>query len=70
MVALRVEAETPPTVVDPPDAPDCGYLLSPIFTLMAPTGRPSVSAATMAMMVRVPVPRSWLPSSTSTEPSG
>ena len=37
---------------------------------MALTGRPKVSAATMAIMVRVAVPRSWVASSTSTEASG
>jgi hypothetical protein len=57
-------------VVDPPDGPDAGKLLSPIFTFTMLMGRPSVSAATMAMIVRVPDPRSWLPSSISTEPSG
>ena len=67
---LRVDDETPPTVVDPPDPPDGGSELSPMFSLMALIGRPSVSAATCTMIVRVPVPRSWLPSSTSTEPSG
>ena len=33
-------------------------------SLMAPIGRPRVSAATCVMMVRVPVPRSWVPIST------
>ena len=66
----RVEPLTPPTVVLPPEGPSGGYLLSPIVTFTASTGRPSVSATTMAITVRVPVPRSWLPSFTSTEPSG
>src|SRR5206468_6320865 len=68
--ALRVEEETPPIVVEPPDGPDGGSELSPITTLIAVSGSPSVSAATILMHVRVPVPRSWLPSSTTTEPSG
>ncbi len=38
--------------------------------LLAPSGSPRVSAATMVITVRVPVPRSWLQSSTSTVPSG
>src|SRR6185369_6702314 len=65
-----VEDETPPTVVEPPEAPEGGRELSPILSVIAPRGKPSVSAATMVMMVRVPVPRSWLHSSTSTVPSG
>jgi len=69
-VDLRVEEDTPPTVVDPPDGPEGGSALSPIFSVIAPSGSPRVSAATMVMMVRVPVPRSWLPNSTSTVPSG
>ena len=44
--------------------------LSPILSLMACIGSPKVSAATCVMMVRVPVPRSWLPISISTLPSG
>ena len=66
-----VDEETPPTVVEPPEAPDrriacCRRCRS----LMAVIGSPSVSAATCVMMVRVPVPRSWLPISSTTEPSG
>ena len=70
MLPRRVEAETPPTVVLPPEAPEAGYLLLPMTTLMAFTGSPNVSAATTAITDRVPVPRSWLASVTSTEPSG
>ena len=44
--------------------------LSPMASLIWPIGRPRVSAATWVMMVRVPVPRSCVPISTSTEPSG
>ena len=40
-----------------------------ITTFTAFIGSPNVSAATIVMQVRVPVPRSWLPSSTSTDPS-
>ncbi len=32
-----------------------------MFTFTASSGRPNVSATTMPMHVRVPVPRSWLP---------
>src|SRR5439155_26880043 len=53
-VALRVEEETPPIVVDPPEAPEGGSELSPITTLTAANGRPSVSAATILRQVRVP----------------
>ncbi len=69
-VDLRVEEETPPMVVEPPEPFEKGRELSPITTFTASSGRPKVSAATMLMAVRVPVPRSWLPNSTSTEPSG
>src|SRR5260370_31089999 len=68
--ALRVDEETPPMVVDPPEAPEGGSELSPITTLTAASGRPSVSDATILMQVRVPVPRSWLPNSAITDPSG
>ncbi len=68
--ALRVEEETPPTVVDPPEALSGGRSFDPIVSLIAPIGSPRVSAATWVMMVRVPVPRSCVPISTSTEPSG
>ena len=54
----------------PPDAPLNGNVLLPIFTLTASTGKPSVSANTIAQTVRVPVPRSWVPQYDSTPPSG
>ena len=44
--------------------------LDPIASLTWLIGRPSVSATTCVMMVRVPVPRSWVPISIETEPSG
>src|SRR5512143_1347405 len=66
----RVEEETPPIVVEPPEPPEGGYCVSPIWTLTASNGTPSDSAATIWMQVRVPVPRSCDPSLTSTEPSG
>src|SRR5439155_5040201 len=68
--ARRVEELTPPTVVLPPEPPEGGYALSPILTLTVSTGRPRVSAATIAITVRVPVPRSCEPSSAETDPSG
>ena len=58
MLDLRVEEETPPTVVEPPEALSGGRSLDPMASLMAPIWRPRVSAATWVMMVRVPVPRS------------
>src|ERR1019366_4706511 len=67
---LRVAEDAPPTVVDPPEAPPGGRLLSPMTSLIWPIWRPRVSAATWVIMVRVPVPRSWVPISSSTEPSG
>ena len=60
----------PPMVVLPPEPPDGGYWLSPILTLTASSGRPSVSASTMLSAVRVPMPRSCVPIFSSTEPSG
>ena len=70
VAARRVEELTPPTVVEPPDAPSAGYFESPMFTFTASNGNPIVSAAMMPMTVRVPVPRSCEPSETETEPSG
>ena len=61
----------PSTVVDPPEALSGGRSLNPIAkSSIAPIGSPRVSAATWVMMVRVPVPKSWVPISTSTELSG
>ena len=42
----------------PPEAALGGYFELPILTFTALSGRPNVSAATMPMAVRVPVPRS------------
>src|SRR4029077_3112395 len=67
--ARRVEELTPPGVVDPPDPPDGGYCVSPMYSLMSPTFRPSASAATTAIHVRVPVPMSCVPILISTDPS-
>ncbi len=67
--ARRVEDDTPPIVVEPPDPPDTGYCVSPIIRLMVSSGTPSVSAATAMMHVRVPVPRSCVPIFISTLPS-
>src|SRR5437660_9234372 len=61
--------DTDAAVVLPPDPPLNGYSVSPISGLIALTGRPSVSAATMATSVRVPVPRSCVPHFTTTLPS-
>ena len=56
-------------VVDPPEGPEAGNALSPSFTRTALIGKPNVSAATCVIQVRVPVPISWLPISTSIVPS-
>jgi len=56
--ALRVEEETPPAVVDPPEALSGGRSLDPMGQLDGAHRKPRVSAATWVMMVRVPVPRS------------
>ena len=53
-----------------PDAPLIGYVELPIFTFTASTGKPNVSANTIAQTVRVPVPRSCVPQYDSTPPSG
>src|SRR6266536_2937676 len=47
--ARRDDELTPPGVVEPPEAPDGGYCVSPIYSLMASMGIPRVSATTMAM---------------------
>src|SRR5437016_13859997 len=68
--ARRAAELTPPMVVLPPEPPDEGYWLSPISRVSAFRGRPSESAATMRMAVRVPTPKSWVPIFIFTEPSG
>src|SRR5260370_27649161 len=52
--ALRVEEDTPPMVVDPPEAPEGGRGLSPITTLTAASGTTSLSHATIFIQVRGP----------------
>src|SRR5436190_681159 len=69
-VDFRVEVETPPTVVEPPDPPSGGRSFVPMTSFTWPICKPSVSAATCVMMVRVPVPRSCVPISIETVPSG
>src|SRR5262245_3213469 len=68
--ASREDDDTPPTVVLPPDPPEMGSEFLPISTRTAFNGRPSVSASTIAQTVRVPVPRSCVPSRLTTDPSG
>src|ERR1017187_3510667 len=67
--ASRVALLTPPMVVEPPEPPAGGKFESPIFTFTASNGRPSVSAQTMPIDVRVPTPKSCLAKFPSTEPS-
>ena len=69
-LAFRVAEEAPPTVVEPPELPPGGKLLSPMTSLICPICSPRVSAATCVIIVRVPVPKSWVPISSNTEPSG
>src|SRR3990172_567669 len=68
--ARRFGPDTPPIVMLPPDPLDEGYRFDPMFTLTDDSGMPKVSASTMPIAVRVPVPRSWLPAVLSTVPSG
>ena len=65
----RIAGDTDAAVVLPPEPPLNGYCVSPISGLTALTGRPSVSAATIATIVRVPVPMSCVPHFTTTLPS-
>src|ERR1041384_2798784 len=60
---------TDAAVVLPPDPPLNGSTVSPISGFTALTGRPNVSAATIATIVRVPVPMSCVPHLTTREPS-
>ncbi len=53
----------------PPDAGPGGNWVSPIRIVTVLASMPSSSAATTAIAVRKPVPRSWQPLTTSTEPS-
>src|SRR4051795_6705029 len=66
---IRTAGLTAAAVVLPPDAPLIGYIVSPISGRIALAGRPNVSAAITAIIVRVPVPRSWVPTRTTTRPS-
>src|SRR4051812_39091613 len=68
-VAMRTAGLTAAAVVLPPDAPLIGYIVSPISGRIALSGRPNGSAAITAIIVRVPVPRSWGPTRTTTRPS-
>src|SRR6266545_2664434 len=65
----RIAGLTDAAVVLPPDPPLNGYTVSPISGFTAPNGSPNVSAATIATIVRVPVPMSWVPHFTTTLPS-
>ncbi len=67
--ARRIVGALEGVVVDPPEAGPKGIRVSPMRTETFSSGRPSSSAATIATMVREPVPRSWTPCSTSAEPS-
>src|SRR5262249_57958998 len=60
---------TDAAVVLPPEPPLNGSTESPISGLIALTGRPNVSPATTATIVRVPVPMSCVPHFTTTLPS-
>ena len=60
---------TDAAVVLPPDPPLNGSVESPISAFTALIGNPNVSAATIATIVRVPVPMSCVPHFTTTLPS-
>src|ERR1051325_3749898 len=70
MHVTRIAGVTDAAVVLPPDPPLNGYVVSPICGVIADTGSPNVSAATIATSVRVPVPISCVPHLTTTLPSG
>src|SRR5690242_8697915 len=65
----RIAGETDAAVVLPPEPPLDGYMVSPISGFTALTGTPSVSAATIATIVRVRVARSCVPHFSVTPPS-
>ena len=65
----RIAGVTDAAVVLPPDPPLNGSSESPISAFTALTGSPNVSAATIATIVRVPVPMSCVPHFTTTLPS-
>src|SRR5258708_7106601 len=68
--ASNTAGATEAAVVLPPLPPDGGNAVSPIPTEIAAGSRPNISAATIAINVFVPVPRSCVPQRTSTVPSG
>src|SRR5215472_346039 len=68
--ASNTAGATEAAVVLPPLPPDGGNVVSPILTEIAAGSRPNTSAATIAISVFVPVPRSCVPQRISTLPSG
>src|SRR5271165_2327 len=68
--ASNTAGATEAAVVLPPLPPDGGNVVSPILTEIAAGSRANISAATIAIKVFVPVPRSCVPHRTSTVPSG
>ena len=65
----RIAGITAAAVVDPPEPGANGWLLSPSSIVTCGTSRPSVSATTIAMIVRLPVPMSCVPQRITTLPS-
>ncbi len=68
--AIRTAGVSEATVMEPHEFPLNGPVaVSPMIARTASSRWPSASAATCARMVRVPVPRSCVPESTSAVPS-
>src|SRR5262249_48216458 len=67
--ARRIAGDVPAAVVLPPEPVELPNVLSPICTVISLGFSPRTSAATIAVTVRWPVPRSWEPDWTSTDPS-
>jgi hypothetical protein len=67
--ARRIVGALEGVVDEPPESGPNGIRVSPIRTEIFSSGSPSSSAATIATIVREPVPMSWTPCSTSAEPS-
>ena len=69
-LALATTVQTLAVVLEPADSGAAGSSESPTRTSMASTSRPRASAAVIATTVRIPVPISWVPTSTIARRSG
>ena len=65
---VTIPFDTEAAIHDPPSTGDCGNVESPSLIVTLSSGNPSISAATCAMIVYVPVPMSEVAQETSAWP--